>query len=201
MKLFKVGEKSKAICESCKVIRPTTFQLRDVPFSSGSGVAKNILVATCDHCDEVVSIPQQSVPRIKEALKPVRHPLEARIPRQLFDALIVACNELNSGEDAKNVLFRYYLSKLSKRKSIKKHMHELLKLDDAKGKRDERFSIKLNEDMNSIFKKMVIDTKLTPADVVNSIFLEIKTELLDSKNKSIDFWVSTVSATKAFNPC
>lgn len=185
MKLFKIGEKSKAICEHCKVIRTTTFQLKDVPFSSGVGTAKNILVGVCDHCHETASIPQQSVPRIKEALKPKRFPIEARIPRQLSDALIVACDELHSDEEAKNVVFRYYLSKMSKKKSVKKHMMDLLKLDDAKGKRDERFSIKLNEDLNSIFEKIVHDTQLTAADVVNGIFLEIKVQLLDSKNKSV----------------
>jgi hypothetical protein len=61
------GDKSKAICSHCKKMVSTTFAYRDVPFSDGSGVVKNILVGVCDHCDLVVSIPAQSTPAISMA--------------------------------------------------------------------------------------------------------------------------------------
>jgi len=65
MKIYTVGEKSKAICDSCGQLRVTTFKERMVPLSSGKGNTPNILVAVCDTCDGVVSIPQQSAPRIR----------------------------------------------------------------------------------------------------------------------------------------
>ena len=67
MKFFEAGDTSKAICESCKALVPTTFQSRDVAFDDGSGSVKDILAAVCDHCDTVVSIPAQSTPAIKRA--------------------------------------------------------------------------------------------------------------------------------------
>lgn len=65
--MYTVGDKSKAICENCKGVVPTTFAVRDVPFSDWSTVAESILVAVCDHCDDVVAIPAQSIPSIREA--------------------------------------------------------------------------------------------------------------------------------------
>ena len=60
------GDKSQAICPSCG-LGPTTFVVRDVPFDDGRGVAPGILVAACDRCGDVVSIPVQSTPAIKAA--------------------------------------------------------------------------------------------------------------------------------------
>ncbi len=65
--MYTIGDKSKAICENCKAVVPTTFAVRDVPFSDWSAVAESILVAVCDHCDDVVAIPAQSTPSIREA--------------------------------------------------------------------------------------------------------------------------------------
>ncbi len=61
MKLYKVGDKSRAICPQCEQIRSPTFAERDVPLSSGTGMVHDVLVGVCDVCDTVVSVPQQSV--------------------------------------------------------------------------------------------------------------------------------------------
>ena len=65
--MYTIGDKSKAICENCKSVVPTTFSVRDVHFSDWSAVAESILVAVCDHCDDVVAIPAQSTPSLREA--------------------------------------------------------------------------------------------------------------------------------------
>ena len=147
MKLYKVGEKSKAICEQCGQLRSTTFKERNVPLRSGKGTVPNVLVAVCDTCDSVVSIPQQSVPRIQEVIHGTRHPIEARIPRHLIDALILACYELgaSTSESKQTVVFRYYLQKVSQTKSLHSKLKANLSTDEAEGKADARFSIKLNE--------------------------------------------------------
>ena len=80
MKIFKVGDTQKAVCETCKSIENATFALRDVPFSDGYGVVKNVLVGVCDKCDSVVLVPQQSAPAIKKQLDARRKPVESRVP-------------------------------------------------------------------------------------------------------------------------
>lgn len=61
------GDKSRAICEDCNRIVTTTFEIRDVPFFDGSGLAENVLVAVCDDCNSVVAIPAQSALEIRAA--------------------------------------------------------------------------------------------------------------------------------------
>lgn len=69
MKVLKVGDKQKALCYKCKGVKNTTFNLRDVPFSDGSGIVKDILVGVCETCDQVIAIPHQSTPAIKNELE------------------------------------------------------------------------------------------------------------------------------------
>lgn len=65
---YKVGDKSKGICGDCGLTE-TTFKIKDVPIANTNKVVKNILVATCDKCDCVIGIPQQSAANIKEELE------------------------------------------------------------------------------------------------------------------------------------
>lgn len=79
MQLYEAGNKSKAICEHCKSLVPTTFMYRDVPFDDGSGIVKDILVAVCDICDAVVAIPAQSTPAIRRARENAEVTLEVSV--------------------------------------------------------------------------------------------------------------------------
>jgi hypothetical protein len=71
MKLFVCGDKDEAYCGSCARFMPTTLRYRDVPFGDGRAVVKRILVDVCDHCDDVVAVPPQSVPSIRAGLRDV----------------------------------------------------------------------------------------------------------------------------------
>lgn len=57
---YQPGDKSKAVCQGCETFVTTTFALRDMPFSDGSGTVPGVLVAVCDLCGGVVAIPAQS---------------------------------------------------------------------------------------------------------------------------------------------
>lgn len=67
MKLYQEGDHGTAICGHCEKVVTTTFMRRDVPFSDGKGIAKAILVGVCNTCSQVVSIPSQSTPAIRDA--------------------------------------------------------------------------------------------------------------------------------------
>ncbi|KPA12476.1 hypothetical protein MHK_007312 [Candidatus Magnetomorum sp. HK-1] len=95
MKFYKENDKSKAICNKCGLVN-TTFKVRDVPFSTKNGCARGILAGVCDKCGEVVSVPQQSAPRIKESMQTSKKSIEARLPRHLLDILIVAGDTLKA---------------------------------------------------------------------------------------------------------
>lgn len=187
MKFYKAGEKSQAICQFCEQLRPTTFKERDVPLSSGKGLVPNVLVAVCDTCDHIVSIPQQSTPRIQEVVRYSRHPIEARIPRHLLDALVMVCYDLvgGSNESKQTILFRFYLQRIFHKKGLHSSLSTYADSEEAKGKSSARFSIKLNDELYEIFLKLEHETKLNKADLVKGIIGQMKKDILDEKKESI----------------
>lgn len=66
---FKEGDKSRALCSTCKAVVPTTFRTCDVPFAEGGGYVPAILAGVCDCCGSIVSTPAQATEAIKAALQ------------------------------------------------------------------------------------------------------------------------------------
>lgn len=69
MKLLTEGDRGRAICSRCEALVTTTFRRCDLPFSDGSGFARDIIAGFCDECACVVSTPAQSTPAIAAALR------------------------------------------------------------------------------------------------------------------------------------
>ena len=95
MKILKVGDKAKAACETCQAFTGITYQLRDVPFSDGSGLTKNILAGVCDVCGAVTVIPHQSTPAICSTLERQRKAVESRLPAHMLDILNLVSVEVD----------------------------------------------------------------------------------------------------------
>ena len=72
-RMYKVGDKSKAICHVCEELVSTTFKEKDTPFSDGSGTVPSLLVGECDTCHSTVSIPAQSIPHIKDFINSINN--------------------------------------------------------------------------------------------------------------------------------
>ncbi len=87
MKIFKVGDTQKAICNNCASLENTTYKLGDLPVSDGLGVVKNVLVGICDNCESVVVLPHQSTLLVKKHIEKKRVPVEARMPAHMIDIL------------------------------------------------------------------------------------------------------------------
>jgi len=87
MKIFKVGDTKKAACNSCKSFENVTFKLKDIPFSDGSGIVKNVLVGVCNRCDSIAVLPHQSTPAVKRQLEVQRKALKNRVPAHIIDRI------------------------------------------------------------------------------------------------------------------
>jgi len=184
MKMLKVGDSSKAICSRCAQVRPVTFSERDVPLSSGKGTVREVLVGVCDVCDDIVSIPQQSVPRIKESLSAPLYALETRIPRHLLDVLGLACHTLGFDVQSSSALFRYYLLHSSTTLKLRSHIGRLAASDEAQGKANARFSAKLTSHMHKRLQLIETDG-ISKSDAVKGIIVKIKKDVLDDSGRSV----------------
>ena len=187
MRLYKLGEKSKALCQFCEQAVSTTFRERDVPLSSGTGMVSNILVAVCDTCDRIVGIPQQSVPRIQEVMHFSRHSIEARLPRHLLDALTLVCFKIGhrTSESRQTILFRFYVQRLNQSSAMSDRLGEFASSEEARGKAEARFSIKLSDEMYTAFLSLRKKSGLSQADLVRGIIIQMKRDLLDRKNEPL----------------
>ena len=188
MKIYKVGDKQKAVCESCQSLTDATFMLRDVPCSDGSGTVKNVLAGVCDSCNEVVLIPHQSTPAIKKQLDTQKKAVETRVPAHMVDMLNLASMELGGSTDFSNALIKYYLHNLSEQKTSVKGLIKYLESDLAKGVAQKRISLKgrqVSKEIDNIkFKTSIGSTtdvlKAVVLKINDDVFVHPKTQLINS---------------------
>lgn len=188
MKIFKVGDKKKAVCETCQLLTHATFLLRDVPFSDGSGIVKNVLAGVCDSCNEVVLIPHQSTPAIKKQMDAQKKAVETRVPAHMVDMLNLASMELGGSTDFSNALIKYYLHNLSEQKTSVKGLIKYLESDLAKGVAQKRISLKgrqVSKEIDNIkFKTSIGSTtdvlKAVVLKINDDVFVHPKAQLINS---------------------
>lgn len=73
MTVWNAGDKSRACCDNCKAVVPTTFGIHDVQIASNGAVVEEIMAAACDRCGTVVAIPPQSMPAIRSVTRMAVH--------------------------------------------------------------------------------------------------------------------------------
>lgn len=200
MKLFKQGDKSKAICPTCGLVS-TTFQYRDVPLSSGNGVVNDILVGVCDHCDTVVSTPPQSTPKIKEARQRIFKSLEASLPAFYMEILDAACYLVQPqipNNLFKKTLLTHYINKLATNDAKHKGMIARLKDHIRQSKKDEsskkiRLSMKLSEEISQDFEMLVKEVDADKTSLLKSIIYLIKDEIVEKESKTVIKQIQSIS--------
>lgn len=185
MKIYKVGDHGKAICDHCQAIEPITYKLRDVPFSDGSGIVKGILVGVCDKCDSVVLTPRQSTPAIRRQLQKQRKSLESRVPAHMVDILNLACDELGTASDFTPDLVKFYIHQYSQGNMDWHELKECLSSELAQGKAEKRISIKgqhVTEEAENLWKQAGLKNK---GDVVRAVILKIYNDILEKNNPAV----------------
>lgn len=184
MKIYFEGEKSKGLCKRCKKLVSTTFKVSSVPLSSGKGRVDGILAARCDQCDHVLSIPQQSAPRVKDALYNKRHSIEVRLPIHLLDILLLASDQfaVGSAEQLKDSLIRYYIVLADEDKTLSKSIKKFSESELAKGS-GHRLSFKINEAAYKRFLRLMEGTELNKTQLLKGIILQINEDILQKPQK------------------
>jgi len=146
MQLWNVGDKSEAICPTCRHRASTSFEIRDVPVAERNIVVPNVLVAICNDCGEIAAIPAQSAPLLKEALEKEPAKVVARINRRLEDAVRLISSHYGTRErDFRSLLVRFYLLELTRNQALAKRVARLAHSDVVKGKKTGRLEIRLPE--------------------------------------------------------
>jgi hypothetical protein len=146
MKIWKEGDTGEAICDTCERRVATTYAYRSVHLRQTGANVENVLVGVCDECDEVASIPAQSVPRLKEAREGKLQTVNARIPRHLDDVLHLLADRYRAATPSFSAaMLRYYLNEIATSESFARRVSRLADKDIVRGKADSRISLRLSE--------------------------------------------------------
>jgi hypothetical protein len=188
MKIHEAGDASKAICESCKALVPTTFRYRDVAFDDGKGSVKDILVAVCDHCDTVVSIPAQSTPAIKRARDTAEIPLEVFLSAREIELLDVAAWRVDPDSTTRfrKSLLAYFIRRLASDpdgpKRLKAALQAMRKAATTRLSADpaprKRLSCKISPATNGMIEALMRASGLNKSDLVKGVVYEIERTLV-----------------------
>lgn len=110
MRIWKEGDRLEAVCERCGDVCDATYRYRTVRLRETGVDVPNVLVGICDVCDEVVAIPDQSAPRLKEARERQTVKVPLRMSRELDDVLHLVADRFQAAADLfTGMLVRYYL--------------------------------------------------------------------------------------------
>ena len=187
MKFYKSGERSKAVCESCADIVATTFAYRDVPFSDDSGSVPNLLVAVCDRCGDVVAIPAQSTPSIRNARETASKPIEVNLPAPYMEVLDYATyiiDPMVTTEFRKHLLV-YYIRRTASREDGPSTIGSLFKRKSVQfttnGVPKRRLSFKVTPRLNNDLNLIMESAGLRRTDVIKGLVIQIKNEIVEPK--------------------
>ncbi len=183
MKIVKVDDASRAVCDNCKKFVGITYRLRDVPLSDGAGTVKDVIAGVCDQCDSVCVLPHQSVPAVAETMSKTRKPVEGRVPAHMIDILRMASVEVGGGSDFVPQLVKYYIHRMAQEDISTEQVARLLQTKLASGKAQKRISLK----GRSVFDDVELvksRTRLkTTSDILRGVILKINVDILQKKNK------------------
>lgn len=100
----KEHDKTAGLCRSCRKRVETTYRYRDVDLDEPDVTVSNVLVAVCDQCNEIGSVPWQSNERLQVARRVELEWLanasriEARVPSERYEYLRLIAAQLEARE-------------------------------------------------------------------------------------------------------
>lgn len=198
MKILFEGDIGKALCERCQAVVAMRYARRDVPFSDGQGLARDILVGVCERCDSVVALPAQSTPAIREARKEQLKSIEARLPALYLDVLDAALHAVcsDAGAHLRKLLLAHYLQQLVQAGQGEglRPAHEafIQALEQQRQQRGlpasgatRRLSMKVNAHMAEDFHGLMQQTHMTQTELLKAVIARIHSDVLEARDPQV----------------
>ncbi|WP_047302298.1 hypothetical protein [Pseudomonas fluorescens] len=191
MKLFLQGDRGKALCEHCQQVVGITYLRRDVPFSDGHGLARDILVGVCDQCATTVAIPPQSTPAIKEARQQPLTSIEARLPAVYLDVLDAAMHSVieDAGVQMRKLFLSYYFNARVAPCLERAHSAFTAYLAEQVEARQlpavhsmKRLSLKVNHYVAEDLARLLQATRMTQTELLKSLIAQMRLDVLEGGN-------------------
>jgi hypothetical protein len=182
MHLYKEGDRSEAMCPHCKRRVSTRFAVRTVPLVDSGVQVPCVLAAVCDVCDQVVALPAQSAPKLKEALERKKDvALEARIPYHLEDVIHLLADRFSTAVAAfRPDLLRFYLREVASDAAFAERVRQLASSDMAQAPARARLSLRMPQALLAEARTVAHEAGIpTDAELLRGILLAAKEDVLE----------------------
>jgi len=195
VKIIQEGEKGIALApESGRV--PVVYKYRDLTLDSGTTV-KNVLVGVHEESDEVLVIPAQSTPRIKEAREAAKEEvLEARVPRELEDILALLAEHYSvTPKKFSPAVIRFYLHSAASSPPLARRLDKLSRARLAHGKRSARIRVRCEASLSEQVTRLAATfSNANQSDLIRGAIIAAKQDILDSRAKRRSQQLEAVAA-------
>lgn len=183
MRILKSGDRLEAICERCGDLVEGTYQYRSVPLHKTGVTVPNVLVGVCDVCEEIISIPSQSTPRLKEARERHIEKVPLRLSRELEDVVRLVADSLHAPADAvTGLVLRYYLNLARHEKSLLRRVARALQDPIVKQPQTVRASVNVDADaLKEVEREMVTEGIHHRSDLMRGFLVVAGEDVLDNR--------------------
>lgn len=183
MRILKSGDPLEAICERCEEIVEGTYRYRPFPLEKSGVVVPNVLVGVCGTCGEIVSLPAQSTPRLKEARERQMEKVPLRFSRELEDVLGLVSTSLSAPMTAvPGMLVRYYLEIARRDPGLRRRIFRALDNPILKQPRDARAAVSVNADsLGVVEQQMAEEGVLNRSDLFRGMLMVAGEDILDNR--------------------
>lgn len=183
MRIIREGEREEGLCPVCEAWRPIRYEYRTVHLEESDLDVDDVLVGACEACGEIVSIPPQSTPRLREARRAKGHTVEARIPRHLDDVVFVIAGQMGSAAaELRGAVLRYYLNEVRSDEGTARRVARLAGSELARGPQEARVSLRVEEKLWreawAAARQAGIRAR---ADLIRGVLVAAKEDLVDGK--------------------
>jgi hypothetical protein len=185
MKIYIEGEKSKAICSTCRDMCSVTFKYRVYATEHGD-IIPDVLQGFCDKCGDRLLMPPQSTPKIAPYYQRLSIVQEFRVPHAIEDALLCLSSKYKIEKpDLFKTMLRFYLQDKARIKWISETNTEQL------GKSGSRLSFRVDEATDSLLSACSKGISVSKNKFVSMMIWDAKDRLLGKTATSRIFYEET----------
>lgn len=175
---------------------PVVYRYRKLTLESGIEV-ESVLVGLHEDTGEVLVIPAQSTPRIKEAREGAKESvLEARVPRELEDVLELLADRYRvTPKKFTPALIRFYLHSAAAHPPLARRLGRLSRGHLAKGTLSGRIRVRCGPRLSADMAQLAGAFEQTSlSDLVRGAILAAKEDVLDKRSRKRTEQLEAVAA-------
>ena len=164
---------------------PVVYRYRNLTLDSGATI-ENVLVGVHDATDQVLVVPAQSTPRIKEIRETAKEEiLEARVPRELEDVLALLADHYQvAARRFSPALIRFYLHSAATQPPLARRLDRLSRGPLAMGRRTTRIKVRCEGRLSAQVERLAASfARANQSDFVRGAILAAKEDVLDGRAK------------------